>query len=181
MGKKKMTKTWALGLSLFSASALLTGCSVVSPPELVVSSQAAPRSLSEINLLQPDDKQTESVAFHAALVRELAARGVPLSPKAGVVAEMSVATRSTSTGLYTNEAGKADGEATALTGDESEVRKSRWYDACRAASVRATLALFDRTTGEALGTSTAQSTICEKGRPDHSALARLLVTDALGR
>ncbi len=174
-------KPFILGATLFVTSALLAGCSVVSPPELVVSSQAAPRSLSEITLLQPDEKQTEAVAFHAALVRQLDARGVTLSPNAGVVAEMSVATRSTSTGLYTNEAGKVDGEATALTGDEADVRKARWYDACRAASVRATLALFDRSTGEALGTSTAQSTICEKGQPDYSALARLLVSDALGR
>lgn len=163
--------------ALFGAGLGLIGCAVTSPPVITASNGGSVSAISNVNLLKPDNDQTQPGLLHAALVQEFARRNVEVSSDADTVAEMSYASGPSSMGLYTSQSGEPDTEAAQL----AETRKSRWYDACKTVRVRASLALFDRGSGELKGTSSAQSTLCANATPNHAEIAKLLINDALER
>ena len=179
-----MTSFLAIRQGLKSAGLLaacvgLTACAVTTPPAIIASdgASAGPGPVASVNLLKPADDQTQPGLLHAALVEEFGRRSVEISSEADIVAEMSYSSGSSSMGLYTNQSGKPDSEAEQV----AETRKSRWYDACETVRVRASLALFDRSSGKLMGTSSAQSTQCADTTPDHAEIAKLLINDALER
>jgi len=163
--------------ALFAACVGLIGCAVTSPPAIIASNAAPAGAISSVNLLKPEDDQTQPGLLHAALVQEFTLRGVDISSDADAVAEMSYSVGPSSMGLYTNQTGKPDSEAVQI----AETRKSHWYDECEAVRVRASLALFDRGSGELMGTSSAQSTLCADATPNHAEIAKLLISEALER
>jgi len=178
----QVTRFLSVRLGLKSAALLgacvgLIGCAVTSPPAITASNGGAVSPISNINLLKPEDDQTQPGLLHAALVQEFARRNVEVSSDADIVAEMSYSSGPSSMGLYTSQSGKPDSEAEQV----AETRQSRWYDACKTVRVRASLALFDRGSGELKGTSSAQSTLCADATPNHVEIAKILIGDALER
>lgn len=163
--------------ALLAACVGLAGCAVTTPPTIIASDGAPLGPLASVNLLKPADDQTQPGLLHAALAEEFGRRNIEISSDADIVAEMSYSSGSSSMGLYTSQSGKPDSEAQPV----AETRKSRWYDACATVRMRASLALFDRSSGKLMGTSSAQSTLCADTTPDHAKIAKLLISDAMKR
>ena len=115
------------------------------------------------------------MSFHKAVVDELQRRGVEQNVDAAMVADLSLAVSAGTVGVYASEAGETAGEPEQLV----TIRKSRWYDACKAIRVEASMVSFRRTDGELQKTSKAESMICEGQDLPLDELASLLVDDLL--
>ncbi len=157
------------------AAVWLAGCSVQSPPVLRTSAGTAPSSITQIHVIEPDADQTQRGQFYAAVTQELQRRGVEQSETASLVADLAISVTPGPVGVFASEAGKTDKEPDQLT----TTRKSRWYDACEAVRVEASLVAYNRADGALQKTSKAEGFMCENGKPPFGDLARLLADDLL--
>ncbi|MEM8724097.1 MAG: hypothetical protein AAGE86_01105 [Pseudomonadota bacterium] len=153
----------------------MAGCAVQSPPVLTSSVGQAPSAIARIHLIEPDAEQAQRGALFAAMVQELRGRGVELSEDADAVADIAISVSPSPVGLYASEAGKSDEEPEAL----ATTRKRRWYDACEAVRVQATLVVYNRADGALRKSSKAESMDCDDGEPPIAELAALLADDLL--
>lgn len=155
--------------------ASLPGCAVTSPLTTTQINGTRVELVSTVDLPDPEEGLTQASQLHAALVKELGRRNVSLASDANVVGQMSYSASPVSIGIYSNQSTKPASEAIAI----AEAQESHWYDRCKAVRVRASLALFARDSGQALSSSSAQTTICEDGAVDHDEVARLLIDSVL--
>lgn len=153
----------------------LAACAVRTPPAITASSGASATSPTQILVVEPDSEQEQRRSFHNAVVQELQRRGVENSSDAAMIADLAIAVSSGTVGVYASEAGNTDSEPDQLV----TMRKSRWYDACKAIRVEASLVAYRRSDGELQKSSKAESMICEGQELPLADLASLLVDDLL--
>ncbi len=111
----------------------------------------------------------------AALAGALQSRGVGLSETADAVADLAISVSPSPVGIFASEAGKTDSEPDALV----TTRERRWYDACEAVRVQATLVLYDRSNGQLRKSSKAESVACADSELPFAQLSELLADDLL--
>ncbi len=97
-----------------------------------------------------------------------------IAEDADAVADFAISVSPSPVGLYASEAGKSDDQPEQI----ATTRKQRWYDACEAVRVQASLVLYNRGNGELLKSSKAESMGCEGDMPV-AELAELLADDLL--
>lgn len=158
----------------FMAVVLLSGCTVYEPPA-IQASQGSSTSTTSVALTAPDETQVNRVAFHGALSNVFASRGISIADTAPVVADFSISTSPADVALLASEAGKTENPPQPI----ADPRKPNWTDGCKATRVRATLALFDRASGNLMQSSTAHATICADSTPPYEEMATTLIADAL--
>lgn len=158
-----------------TCAASLAACSVQSPPTIRTSVGTAPTAISTIHLVQPESDRTQRAAFHSSVVQALSDRGISISDSAPYVGDLAMSVSPSPVGLYVSEAGKTDAEPSPM----ATTRETRWYDACEAVRIQASLVLFDRSNGTQLKSSEAESIACADADPPMEEIAALLVEDLL--
>ena len=158
-----------------AGTASLAACSVQSPPTIRTSIGNAPTTISNLHLIEPESDQSQRAGLHAAIARQLRERGIALSEDADLVADLAVSVSPSPVGIYASEAGKTDAEPAPM----ANTRERRWYDACEAVRVQASLVLYRRDSGAQMKSSKAESMGCADAEPPVDELAALLVTDLL--
>lgn len=153
----------------------LTGCAVTSPLSTTEISGTRVELVSQVDLPKPEEGLTQASQLHSALVEELNRRKISIASDANVFGQMSYSTSPVAVGLYSNQSTNPASEAVTI----AEAQESHWYDRCKAIRVRASLALFARDSGQALSSSSVETTICEDGTVDHDEAARLLIDNVL--
>lgn len=169
-------KDASLLIAVTLCASLTSACAVRSPPELRTS-QGSPTGLSALDLLAPDNEQSQRVAMHAALTDALSDQGVSISSGAPAVGEFSISSGDAGVGLYVSEAGETALEPRPV----AEARKARWLDLCTPVRVQASLAVFDRASGSLVKRSSAHGTICEGDETPYANLAAILTENLLSR
>lgn len=158
------------------APIVLVGCAVKTPPQIRVSDGQS-NAITALNLLLPDAPQTQRMAMHSALAAELRNRGISLSPQADTIGEFAIASTDASLGVYTGEAGKSDEEPQPV----AEPRDPKWLDICSPVRVQATLAVFDKSSGNLMKRSSAHSTICDGDALPYTELSKVLADDLVAQ
>ena len=154
--------------------ALVSACAVNAPP-IVRSDNAGSPGFSKIALIAPDENQSQRLQLNTAIGSAFEARGIGLADDAGAVGEVAIADSPSSVGLYAVADGASDENARPI----AQIRKRRWYDACKAARTKATLAVFDRASGELIKRSAVESITCEGDAPPMDEMAELLTAEIL--
>lgn len=155
-------------------ASLLAGCAVQTPPE-ISSSRGEPASLSSVQIVAGDPADTRRAAFYEALKAEFTAQGLTVSDTAPMVTDYAFATSAADIELHASEAGKVEDPPEKI----ADARKSHWLDVCKAARTRATLSVFERSSGTLRKSSVAHATGCADKAPPFDELAKLLVADVL--
>lgn len=155
--------------------ALISGCAVNAPPVLR-SDNGLSRDISRIHLITPEENQPQRIALHDALSDALGAKGIEVSDDANTIGEVAIAGSPSTVGLYAGEAGASDDNARPI----AQIRKSRWYDGCKASRMKASLAVFDRTSGDLITRSEVESVTCEGDPMPMAEIAELLVDEVTG-
>ena len=158
-----------------TGAACLAACSVQTPPTIRTSAGAAPSAVSELYLIEPESEQAQRAQFHSAITRKLQERGVNLSEGAALVADLAVSVSPSPVGIFASEAGKTDAEPVSV----ATTRERRWFDACEAVRVQATLVLYNRADGTQMKSSKAESMGCANAEAPVDEIAALLVDDLL--
>ena len=154
----------------------LAGCAVKTPPQ-IRTSHGESSAITTLNLLPPDEKQTQRMAMHSALVKEFGERGVSLSPQADNIGEFAIASTDANLGVYMGKAGKTGEEPRPV----AEPRDPKWLDICSPVRVQATLAVFDKGSGNLTKRSRAHSTICKGDALPYATLSKVLADDLLAQ
>ncbi len=164
-------RSWIVAVGAVS----LAACSVQTPPGIRTSVGSTPTPISSIHLIEPESEQAQRTQLHAAIARQLRDRGVALSQDANIVADLAVSMSPSPVGIYASEAGQTDTEPASM----ATTRERRWYDACEAVRLQASLVLFNRESGVQMKTSKAESMGCAEAEPPVDEIAALLVEDLL--
>ncbi len=157
--------------------ACLMGCAVTSPLATTQINGTRVAAVSEVDFPEPEAEQTEASQLRMALVQELGRRDISVTSDANMLAQMSYSASPSSIGIYANQSDNSDSEAVPMT----DTRTSRWYDRCKTVRVRASLALFEKDSGELRSSSTVQATICDGDTADHDEVAQQLIDNVLAR
>ncbi|MEL7198591.1 MAG: hypothetical protein AAGL10_09775 [Pseudomonadota bacterium] len=162
-----------VGMALFCA--LMTGCAV-NAPVVLQSNTDTPVGFSELQLIAADKDQAHRSALHTAVSRVLEGEGVTISDDAGTVGEIAIADSDSSVGLYASEAGASDDNAQPI----AQIREKRWYDGCGTSRTKASIAVFDRASGNLIKRSQVESVTCTGSPLPIDEIADLLVDELTG-
>lgn len=155
--------------------ALAASCAINDP--LALDRAGSPRSLASIELVASEDSGEMQSAFRNAVITEFERRGIAISEGAEAVVDLSISFRSAEIAILPGEDGKMGEGSYNL---RSDAREGRWFENCDAARLRATLAVFDRSSGSLDYRASAQSDHCEGENLPITQLAELLVADVMG-
>lgn len=155
--------------------ALLAGCSVKTEP-LLRSETGTLRSFSQIALIAPEAEQIHRLRLHNAVASALASQGIDANADSNAVGEVAIAVSPSTVGLYAGEASAPDDQSRPI----ADIRNERWYDGCGTARIKASLAVFDRGTGELIKRSQVERHICAEKELPAEELAQLLVSELTG-
>jgi len=177
----------ALGAAV-SMAAMLASCAVAKPLAITSAGPGIARG-STVAITMPEQRLSERGRFSDALSKAMMARNVQVSEappsgverdkKAQLLADFSVSTTDASSGVLKGEGRYAEGEA-----EQDWItppRRDRRFDECEAKRLRATLVLFDASTGEMVYRGSGEATDCEFDDAELTTLAGQLVEDALTR
>ena len=172
----------AVGLTL-----AWSACAVSSPIALTSTGEGlptrAPVTLAPVTLasvtLAPADSPTNSLnaRFASAVEQAMADSAIAIAADARFIADLSVGQMPASAGIVQGEgAGNGGNEETDWL---VRPREKRRFDKCDAQVLRATLVIYDRTTGSVAYRGSGQATECDFADADLAQMARALVADAL--
>ncbi|WFL77067.1 hypothetical protein P7228_13880 [Altererythrobacter arenosus] len=169
-----MGRPGILGLA-GAMAASLASCAINDP--LALDRAGVPQNLETIELVASEDDGALRSQFREAVVDAFGRRGIGIAEGSKAVADLAISLRSAETAIIPG----AQSQTQESTGPiKSDGREGKWFESCDGERLRATLAVFDRSSGALNYRGSVQSDQC-RGKPVPVAvLAERLVGDALG-
>ncbi|MEP2737293.1 MAG: hypothetical protein ABJP34_13460 [Erythrobacter sp.] len=175
---KEASPHWRLAIMALFASTLTAGCTVHSEPSIQGSTGNA-AGMRDVAILETATDQSLRTAFAEHLKIAFRARGVPADSKAEIMGDFAVSTMPADMSIATSNPDAPDSSTSAGLIVQSAQRQERLFDNCEAVRYRATLVLFNRSSGERVHRAAGESQGCVDDPVPLNELADLLVRDAL--
>ncbi|MEO9463356.1 MAG: hypothetical protein ABJ242_11565 [Marinomonas sp.] len=164
---------WRTALLVLTSTPLLASCAVYSEPTIQDSIGNA-AGLREVAILSSKEDAGLRIDFRKQLQLAFRARGVPSKDTADVIGDFAISTMHKDMSLASSRSGGENGVVI-----QSAPRKSKFLDRCEDVRYRATLVLFNRTSGERVHRAEGESQGCKGDPAPLDDLADTLVRDAL--
>lgn len=176
-GKRKVA------LSSLAMLPLLTACAVQTPPEILNSTGGAAGTRDIALLLPTDDESALRVSFRDNLKAAFKDHAIAYDEEANVIGDFAISTMPANVELAST-AVEASSASSNETPDEtivtqSAARKSLLLDKCEAVRFRASLALFERKSGERIHRAESEAFGCKSNQAPLRRLAKALVGNAV--
>lgn len=157
---------------------LIAGCAVHSEPAIQTSMGNA-AGMREVALLEGDSDQGLRTNFAQRLEIAFRVRGVPANPESEILGDFAVSAMPANMSIATSKPQAVNTGASQSVTIQSAPRRERLIDGCDAVRYRATLVLFNRSSGERVHRAQGESHGCVDDAAPLNELANLLVRDAL--
>lgn len=152
----------------------LVGCAVAEAP-MITSSAGSVGDMKTVSVIEGDAEQLGRMEFANELGAAFQQRGIARAENGDYIADFSVGAVGGQVWVALDEGKEKDAAPLSLATET----KSSIFDKCEKQRVRASLALFERASGELVGKNDAQAIICAGAELPMKELAELLVSDVL--
>lgn len=177
-GAQKATPWRKTALTALCIAPSLASCTVHSEPTIQGSAGNA-AGLREIAILSSDRDEGLRISFKRQLQAAFRSRGVPASSTAQVVADYAIAIMDDDMSIVPSGPDDENDISVGTPDGRLAPRIGSLLDRCDTVRYRASLVLYNRSTGERIHRAQSEGTGCAKNAAPLGELAQALVRDAL--